>query len=88
LILGTPDYSTVGWRAIEPIYSALTPGGYQGENVTHYTLEQLREILSRYGMAIEETAYIAGSELILRCRKARVDDRARTEVPAVASTAA
>ena len=84
LILGTPDYSTAGWRAIEPIYSALTPGGYQGENITHYTLAQLRDILSRYGMAIEETAYIAGSELILRCRKRGAED----SVAAVASTAA
>jgi len=88
LVLGTPDYSTAGWRAIEPIYSALTPGGYQDENITHYTLDKLREILSRYGMAIEETGYIAGSELILRCRKPRAEDRARDEVSAVASTAA
>ena len=88
LILGTPDYSTMGWRVVEPIYDLLTPGGYQGENLTHYTLERLRDILAGYGMRIEETAYIAGCELILRCRKGSVEDRARDEVAAVASTAA
>jgi hypothetical protein len=37
---------------------------------------------------IEETAYIARSELILKCRKAGNEARAQDEVAAVASTAA
>jgi len=88
LILGTPDYATIGWRIIEPLYGFLMPGGYKDEHITHYTLAQLREILARYNIAIEETAYIARSELILRCRKAANEGRARSEVAAVASTAA
>ena len=88
LILGTPDYATIGWRIIEPIYGFLMPGGYKDEHITHYTLEQLREILTRYGIVIEETAYIARSELILKCRKAGNEVRASGEVAAVASTAA
>ena len=58
------------------------------EHVTHYTLDQLREILARHGIMIEEIAYIARSELILRCRKAGNEERAQSEVAAVASTAA
>jgi len=88
LILGTPDYSTIGWRIIEPIYGFVMPGGYKDEHITRYTLDQLREILARHGIVIEETAYIARSELILRCRKAELEDRARSDVAAVASTAA
>jgi predicted SAM-dependent methyltransferase len=88
LILGTPDYATIGWRIIEPIYGFLMPGGYKDQHITHYTLDQLREILARYGIVIEETAYIARSELILRCRKAGNEERAVGEVAAVASTAA
>ena len=88
LILGTPDYATIGWRIIEPIYGFLMPGGYKDEHITHYTLDSLREILARYGIVIEETAYIARSELILRCRKAGNEERARDDVAAVASTAA
>ena len=38
LILGTPDYATLGWRIIEPIYGFLMPGGYKDEHITHYTL--------------------------------------------------
>jgi ubiquinone/menaquinone biosynthesis C-methylase UbiE len=88
LILGTPDYATIGWRIIEPIYGFVMPGGYKDEHITHYTLDQLREVLGRWGFVIEETAYIARSELILRCRKAELEARARSDVAAVASTAA
>ncbi len=87
LILGTPDYATIGWRIIEPIYGFLMPGGYKDQHITHYTLEQLREILARHGIVIEETAYIVRSELILRCRKVELEDRARIDVAAVASPA-
>ena len=69
LILGTPDYATIGWRIIEPIYGFLMPGGYKVEHITHYTLDRLREMFARHGIVIEETAYIVRSELILRCRK-------------------
>ncbi len=88
LILGTPDYATIGWRIIEPIYGFLMPGGYKDQHITHYTLDSLREILARYGIVIEETAYIARSELILKCRKTGNEARAQDEVAAVASTAA
>jgi hypothetical protein len=86
LILGTPDYATLGWRIIEPVYGFLMPGGYKDQHITHYTLEQLREILARYNIVIEETAYIARSELILKCRKAGREESARGDL--AASTAA
>ena len=88
LIIGTPDCATIGWRIIEPIYAFLTPGGYMVEHITHYTLDRLREILARYGIAIEEIAYIARSELILRCRKVEREACAGSDAAAVASTAA
>lgn len=68
LIIGTPDYATLGWRIIEPIYGFVMPGGYRDEHVTHYTRASLAEILARYGFVVEETAYVARSELIVRCR--------------------
>ncbi len=69
LILGTPDYATIGWRVIEPAYGFLLPGGYADEHITHYTREKLGEILQRHGFAIEQVAYVVRSELIMRCRK-------------------
>jgi dolichol-phosphate mannosyltransferase len=69
LIIGTPDYSTHGWRIIEPIYGNLIPGGYRDEHITHYTRESLSRILSRHGFEAEATDYIVGSELIMRWRK-------------------
>jgi dolichol-phosphate mannosyltransferase len=69
LIIGTPDYATLGWQIIEPIYGALMPGGYRDEHITHYTRESLTGILIDHGFVHEETAYIARSELMMRFRK-------------------
>src|SRR5271168_3422076 len=43
LILGTPDYATLGWRIIEPIYGFVMPGGYTDQHITRYTLAQRAE---------------------------------------------
>jgi glycosyltransferase involved in cell wall biosynthesis len=69
LVIGTPDYATLGWNLIEPLYGFLMPGGYRDEHVTHYTRQSLIALLARHGFAHEETAYIARSELIMRMRK-------------------
>src|SRR5215471_9657009 len=69
LIIGTPDYATLGWQIIEPLYGALLPGGYHDEHITHYTRESLTGILIGCGLIHEETAYVARSELIMRFRK-------------------
>jgi glycosyltransferase involved in cell wall biosynthesis len=69
LIIGTPDYATIGWRVIEPLYGFLMPGGYRDEHITHYTRESLTAFLNEHGFDHEGTAYIARSELILRMRK-------------------
>ena len=69
LIIGTPDYATLGWQIIEPLYGALLAGGYHDEHITHYTRESLTAILVRRGFIHEETAYIARSELMMKFRK-------------------
>jgi SAM-dependent methyltransferase len=88
LILGTPDYATLGWRIIEPIYGFVLPGGYKDEHITHYTREKLVQIMMQHGFAVEEVAYVARSELIMRCRKIELRDRARRSIPTEASSAA
>lgn len=69
LVIGTPDYATVGWNIIEPLYGLLIPGGYHDEHITHYTRQSLTDVLVRNGFVHEDTAYIARSELIMRFRK-------------------
>jgi glycosyltransferase involved in cell wall biosynthesis len=69
LVIGTPDYATVGWNIIEPLYGFLIPGGYHDEHITHYTRQSLTDVLVRNGFVHEDTAYIARSELIMRFRK-------------------
>lgn len=68
LVIGTPDYATVGWRVIEPLYGFFQPGGYKDEHITHYTRARLTEILERQGFIYEDAAYIMRSELIMRFR--------------------
>ena len=55
LILGTPDYGTVGWRTIEPLYGFFAPGGYKDEHITHYTREGLVALCRDWGFALEGT---------------------------------
>ncbi|HME90969.1 MAG TPA: glycosyltransferase, partial [Myxococcaceae bacterium] len=69
LILGTPDYATIGWRIVEPSYRFLLPWGYADEHITHYTRKNLTEIVTRHGFSVEEVTYVVRSELIMRCRR-------------------
>jgi dolichol-phosphate mannosyltransferase len=87
LIIGTPDYATIGWRVIEPIYGFLMPGGYRDEHITHYTREGLAEILRRHGFEVEEVAYIARSELIMRCRRVEIAAAPRVDIRAASNAA-
>jgi len=68
LILGTPDYGTWTWPTIEWFYGKLAPGGYAHEHITHYTADQLVELLRSRGFVIEESRRICGAELILKAR--------------------
>jgi ubiquinone/menaquinone biosynthesis C-methylase UbiE len=54
LILGTPDYATVGWRVIEPLYGVFAPGGYKEEHITHYTKASLERIAAQLGFDVVE----------------------------------
>jgi len=86
LILGTPDYATIGWRTIEPLYGFFAPGGYKDEHITHYTREDLIATCRRFGFDLEGVAYVFRSELVLALRKragaedARSDDAAAVDV--------
>jgi SAM-dependent methyltransferase len=70
LILGTPDYDTLGWRTIEPLYGFFAPGGYKDEHITHYTQRGLVELAAQYKLEVLECAYVFRSELIMAMRKA------------------
>jgi dolichol-phosphate mannosyltransferase len=80
LVLGTPDYATIGWRVIEPLYGALAPGGYRDEHITHYTGASLRELARRHDLEITAHAYVFRSELILAMRKGETTAAAGRQV--------
>jgi 2-polyprenyl-3-methyl-5-hydroxy-6-metoxy-1,4-benzoquinol methylase len=69
LVLGTPDYATIGWRVIEPLYGLAAPGGYKEEHITHYTRADLQALAPSYGLELVEHRYVARSELIMALRK-------------------
>jgi ubiquinone/menaquinone biosynthesis C-methylase UbiE len=87
LVIGTPDYDTIGWRTIEPLYGLFQPGGYKDEHITHYTRARVTEILQRHGFIYEETAYILRSELIMRFRKPAAESAPVTEPAPMRSAA-
>jgi SAM-dependent methyltransferase len=69
LIVGTPDYGGWIWPALEFLYARLAPGGYADEHITHYTQESLRRILESYGFQHQETRWVGGGEMIMKCVK-------------------
>jgi hypothetical protein len=81
LIIGTPDYATWQWRTIEPLYGMLMPWAYRDEHITHYTREDLSGLLERRGFVHEDTAYVAGAELIMRYRKPQAARLAAEQLP-------
>jgi dolichol-phosphate mannosyltransferase len=79
LVLGTPDYATIGWRTIEPLYGFFAPGGYKDEHITHYTKDGLELLCREWGFTLVDVAYVFRSELILALRK---EDRPAVAAPA------
>lgn len=69
LIVGTPDYATIAWRVIEPIYTWVAPGAYGHEHITHYTRASLEQVAAERGLVIEDVRYVGGSELIVALRR-------------------
>ena len=69
LILGTPDYGKVNWRVIEYFYKLFVPSGYADEHITHYTLPDLRDLLSKNGFQLLDEQYICDAELIVFAQK-------------------
>ncbi len=67
LVIGTPDYGRPIWPLIELVYGRVAPGGYAHEHITHYTQASLAALLQRLGFRVEQTAFILGAEMILRC---------------------
>jgi dolichol-phosphate mannosyltransferase len=68
LVLGTPDYSTIGWRVIEPLYAIAAPGAYADEHITHYTRASLEAEAAARGLIVEDVQYVLRSELVLALR--------------------
>jgi ubiquinone/menaquinone biosynthesis C-methylase UbiE len=69
LVIGTPDYATFTWRALEWAYGIVHPKGYVHEHINQYTARSLAQELEHHGFDITGTAYVGGGELIYRARK-------------------
>ena len=69
LVLGTPDYATIAWRVVEPLYGFFAPGGYHDEHITHFTRARLVALSRAWGFTVEGEGYVFGAELVLALRK-------------------
>ena len=70
LVLGTPDYANWQWVWIEKLYG-MVPGSYADEHISHYTRDELIDIMRARGFEYEMERYILQGELILAFRKPR-----------------
>ncbi len=70
LVLGTPDYDHWEWVAMERLYG-MVPGGYADEHISHYSMDELRDMFERRGFIFEASRYILRGELIIAVRKPR-----------------
>ena len=55
LVLGTPDYSRWEWVYLEKLYGKVAPGAYADEHISHYTRDELIELLEGKGLRHEAT---------------------------------
>lgn len=69
MIIGTPDYGTIGWNVTEAIYHKVMPGGYADEHVTHFTLASLTADLEAAGFRVLEHRYVFTGELVMLAEK-------------------
>jgi dolichol-phosphate mannosyltransferase len=69
LVVGTPDYASLGWQLIEPLYRLATPGAAEEVPVARYTRAGVRELARMHGLEIVAMRYVLGSELIVALRK-------------------
>ncbi len=69
LVVGVPDYSTIGWRLIEPLYRMVAPRGYSTQTRAKYTREDLERLASSLNLIPERRQYVFRSELIMPFRK-------------------
>jgi dolichol-phosphate mannosyltransferase len=84
LIIGIPDYSTLGWRVIKCVYELVVPGGYSQRMQQHYTKENLQLLARKFGLIIQETHYVFGSELIIALHKPLPDTRGQNFIKSTA----
>jgi hypothetical protein len=69
LVVGTPDYGSWKWPAIERLYRILLPGGYADEHIHRYTRDGLLNELSGLGLRVTAETTILGGELIVKAVK-------------------
>ncbi len=69
LVLGTPDYDRVAWRAIGAVYRRVAPGAYEDEHVSRYSFASLQEALRQNGFRLLEHAYVCRAELIVKAER-------------------
>ncbi len=70
-VVGTPDYATVAWPALERLYGIVHPKGYVHEHINQYTAASLRAALETHGFEVLAAAYVGAAELIIKARKVR-----------------
>jgi dolichol-phosphate mannosyltransferase len=69
LIIGTVNYASALWQAIERLYGFIMPYAYADEHITHYTEKSLSDELVSLGFNVVDIRRIFGGEFTLKAIK-------------------
>lgn len=69
LLLGTPDYNKKAWCFVEWVYGKIMPWGYADQHITHYTFQELKEMLEKRGWKVLGSKYVYGMEMVIKAKK-------------------
>ena len=52
VVLTTPDYGNIYWPVIEWLYKIFLPNGYADQHISHYTMKDMVDILTKFKFRI------------------------------------
>ncbi len=69
LIIGTPDYGSWQWPLLEKMYDFCRPLGYAEEHISHYTKQEVWDLLKEAGLKIKGYRSICNAEMLFLAQK-------------------
>lgn len=69
VIIATPDFSSIRWRAIEKMYGWLMPSAYANDHKVRFSEKTLIDLCKTNGLKHTETRRVAGCDMVCKFEK-------------------